>query len=76
MIIKPLNAEAALSTSTTVDSATLVRLYCSAEGVVTNDDTGGSFTMPTGSIAFMNKEATETISANGTILVVKVAFAN
>ena len=76
MIIKPLNAEAALSASTTVDSAKLVRLYCSAVGVVTNDDTGASFTMPTGSIAFMQKEAAETISATGTIRVVKVAFAS
>lgn len=74
MIVKPLNAESGISGNTTVDSATCVRLYASATGVVTNETTGGSFTMPTGSISFMQKEADDEISATGTILGTKVAF--
>ena len=75
MILKPLNAEATISANTTVESATCVRLYCSAGGVVTNETTGASFTMPTGSITFLKKDASDEISATGTILGVKVAFA-
>lgn len=74
MIVKPLNAEAGISANTTVDNATVVRLYCSATGVVTNETTGGSFTMPTGSITFMQKESTDEISATGTIVGTKVAY--
>lgn len=74
MIVKPLNAEAGISANTTVESATVVRLYCSAAGVVTNETTGASFTMPTGSITFMQKDASDEISATGTILGCKVAF--
>lgn len=74
MIVKPLTTEAAISANTTVSNAVCVRLYCSAAGVVTNETTGGSFTMPTGSITFLQKDPADEISATGTVLGTSVAF--
>jgi hypothetical protein len=74
MIVKPLNAEATISGPTTVANAVVVRLYATAAGVVTNIATGGSFSMPTGSIVFLEKSPADTINATGTIEAVSVAY--
>lgn len=74
MIVKPLNAEATISVATDVDAASIVRLYATAAGTVTNTVTGGSFSMPTGSIVFLEKSPSDTITATGTILGTSVAY--
>jgi len=68
MIVKPLSAETTLTANTTVSLATVVRLYNSGSGahVITNVDTGNSFTMPGGSISFMVKSPTDEVSTDGT----------
>lgn len=75
MLVKPLSAEQSLSTSNTVSDAVVVRVFCSTGPCkVTNDTTTGSFTMPTGSITFVYKTASDTLSCTGTALATSVAI--
>lgn len=68
MIVKPLSAETTLTANTTVSSASVVRLYNSGSGahLITNIDTGNSFTMPGGSISFMVKSPADEVGTDGT----------
>ena len=76
MLVKPLSAEQDLSTATTLSDANCVRLYNNSgnTAVITNDTTGGSFSMPDGSITFMVKSTTDEISSSATVKATPVAF--
>jgi hypothetical protein len=79
MILKPLTAETSLSANSTVGSAKLVRIYNghTAAVLITNTDQSVSFTMPSGSISFCQKDSTDELSANvggSAVLVTSVAF--
>lgn len=74
-LVKPLSAEQSLSTSNTVGGAVVVRIYCSAGPCkVTNDMTTGSFTMPAGSVSYIYKTASDTLSCTGTALATSIAI--
>lgn len=74
-LVKPISAEQSLSTSNTVSSAVVVRIFCSAGPCkVTNDTTTGSFTMPTGSVSYVYKTASDTLSCTGTALATSIAI--
>ena len=83
MVIKLLAAEADLSSASNVGNATLVRLYNghSAALVVSRKDSGGStigsMTVLNGTVVFMEKNATDTLTASAggaSVKVVKIAF--
>jgi hypothetical protein len=77
MIVKPLTAESTLTVSTNVSLASVVRLYNAdnSSAKIVNDTTSGSFTMPGGSITFMTKAPTDTVSTVGAnVLITSVAF--
>jgi len=85
MLTKVLAAEGNLSSASNVNSATVVRLYNghSAAVVVTRKDSGGStlgsFSALNGTVEFIEKDPTDTLTAasNGASLkVAKVAYAN
>jgi hypothetical protein len=75
MRLKLLSAETTLGTATTVSNATVVRLYNKNAGdqVITNSN-GSTMTMPTGSIAYIVKDPTETLSASADVLAVSIAY--
>lgn len=76
MLVKPLSAEQDLSTATTLSDAKCIRIFNSSgnTAVITNDTTGGSFSMPDGSITFMVKATTDEISSSATVKATPVAF--
>ena len=76
MIVKPLTAEIALSTANDVSLANRVRIYNDTAGAVliTNTVTGGSFTMPAGSIVFLEKNSVETLTASAAVKATSVAI--
>lgn len=77
MIVKPLTAEIELDpTPTSLSDAAIVRLYntAGADVVITNTTTGGSFTMPQGSITFCQKLPAETLTASANVKATSVAF--
>jgi len=76
MIVKPKAAEINLSTANTVNDATCVRIYNQNAGdvVITNTVTSGSFTLPGGAITFVQKAASDTLTAGSAVKAVSVAF--
>ncbi len=85
MLTKVLAAEGNLSSASNVNTATVVRLYNghSAAVVITRKDSGGttigSCTAVNGQVIFLEKDASDTLTAasnGGSILVAKVAYAN
>ena len=76
MIVKPLSTEVTLQADSTVSSASCVRVYNSDAGaaLITNETTGGSFTMPTGSITFVVKLPAEELSSSVDVKATSVAF--
>ena len=76
MKMKVLSAEAAIGSASTVSNASVVRLYNSSPDTdyqVTNSN-GTSFTMPSGSIAYVIKEPTETLTSNALVLATSIAY--
>lgn len=75
MILKLQNAEIDLAIPTDVNSASVVRLYNSdaADQLVTSSS-GGTFTMPAGSISFVQKLPSETLVAVANVFAVSIAF--
>lgn len=75
MILKLQNAEINLAVATDVNNATVVRLYNSdaADQLITNSN-GGTFTMPAGSISFVQKLPSETLVAVANVFAVSIAF--
>ena len=76
MLVKPLSAEQELSTSTRLEDSNCIRLYNDSglTAVITNETTGGSFSMPDGSITFLVKATTDVISSSATVKATPVAF--
>jgi len=76
MIVKPLSTEVTLQADSTVSSASCVRVYNSDAGaaLITNSTTSASFTMPTGSIAFVVKKPAELLSSSVNVLATSVAI--
>ena len=67
-ITKPISAEISVTTANTVFNAKLVRIYAANDALVTvsaaNATVIGSFTMPAGDIELVEKNTSDTISAN------------
>ena len=78
MIVKAKASEITLSsTANTVDSATCVRIYNSQAtnaSVITNTTESTSFTLPAGAITFVQKAASDTLTASQDVKAVSVAF--
>ena len=80
--MKVLSAETNIGITTTVNSATAVRLYNSdsSSGIVTRTDnsnsTIGNFTVPSGEVLYLQKKSTDKLVAPSTILASKVAYSH
>jgi len=77
MIIKPLSSEISFTAANTVNDSYLVRVYASADSVVTIANGGGTigtFTMPAGSIEFVEKNKTDTVAGTTTLLCTPVSY--
>lgn len=76
--IKVLSTEIEVTTANTVSSAAVVRAYAASLAVVTvvdkDDNTKGTFTMPEGTVEFIEKLPTDTISSTATLLCSSVAY--
>ena len=77
-IIKPLSNEISVSTANTVSGAVVVRTYASANSLVTvadaNTDVKGQFTIPVGTVEYIEKTPTDTVSANVAVFCTSVAY--
>jgi predicted small secreted protein len=76
MKMKVLSAEAAIGSASTVSNASVVRLYNSSADtafLITNSNTA-TFTMPAGSVAYVIKEPTETLTSNAAVLATSIAY--
>lgn len=75
MILKPQGPETNLLVASNVGGAKVVRLFNSSTGsqLVTNSN-GSTFTMPAGSISFVEKLPEETLTGAITTLAVSIAY--
>lgn len=76
-IIKLKGTEVGVTNATSVDSATLVRIYAPANSEITVTDTSNtalSFTMPGGSVEFLEKLSTDTVASDVEVLVTPIAY--
>ena len=78
-IIKPLNIEMTVSSANTVYNSVLVRAYAPSDSYVIISDavsanTIGTFTMPAGTVEYIEKEKLNTISANTAILCTPISY--
>ena len=83
-LIKPLGIEMALTTANMVSNATCVRLYASANALITYNHVGygitdpslanTTFTMPAGSVEYVKKAPADTLAANVSVNATPVAF--
>lgn len=79
MIIKPLNTELTVSAANTVYDAPLVRVYVTANTVITIEDvaantTIATFTMPENTVEIVEKIKTHSISGDNSILCTPVSY--
>jgi hypothetical protein len=79
MIIKPYNTEITVSAANTVYDAPLVRVYASANTLITIEDTSANttistFTMSGNTVEIVEKIKTHSISGNTSILCVPVSY--
>ena len=79
MIIKVKGAAANVTTASTVSDSKLVRIYASANTLITMEDpvantTLGTFIMAGGSVELIEKETTDTISANASVSCTPVSY--
>jgi hypothetical protein len=72
-IIKVLGDEVDITSANTVNDAMLVRVYATNEATITVGSTG-SFTMPAGSVTFVEKANTDTIEASNTAVATAVSY--
>lgn len=72
-IVKVLGDEVDITSASTVGNASLVRVYATNESVITVGSTG-SFTMPAGSVTFIEKATTDTLTASNTAVAVAVSY--
>lgn len=76
-IIKVKGEAANVTTASTVSDSKLVRIYASANTLITVANTGGtigSFIMPTGTVVHVEKEPTDTIAANSSVSCTPVSY--
>lgn len=78
-IIKVKGAGANVTSADTVSDSALIRIYASANTLITVDDpiantTLGTFIMPNGSVEYIEKKTTDTVTANASISVTPVAY--
>jgi hypothetical protein len=81
MLIKLLGSETTLTAATDVGKATVVRVInTSTAAVVTRKDSAGatigSFTMAANEVAYVEKDATDTLEGGAAFKAVKVAYSN
>lgn len=76
MKMKVLSAETNLTSATNVSNASVVRLFNSSAdtNIVVTNSNGSTFTMPFGSIAYVVKEPTETLSGGAAVLATSIAY--
>lgn len=80
MIVKPLGEEITLSTTPdTVSDSMLVRIYAANASTITvknpsDSSTVGSFTMPSGSVEYVEKMKTHTLEASVDVQCVPVSY--
>ena len=75
-ITKEKSSEIGVTSANTVSNATVVRLYATANTLVTVANTGGTIgtlTLPGGRVEYVEKAPTDTIAANTSIRAVSVA---
>lgn len=75
--VKLISSEISLTTANTLGGASLVRLYATANAVITLANTGGTIgtcTLPAGTIEYFVKQPTDTLAANVAVLATSVAF--
>lgn len=72
-IIKIIGNEVDITTANTVNDARLVRVYATNEALITVGSSG-SFTVPAGSVTFVEKEIDETIEASNTAVAAAVSY--
>ena len=77
-IIKPLSNEILVTTANTVSSAVVVRAYASVNTVLTVSEADttvkGQFTIPAGTVEYVEKSPTDTISADVAVRCTSVAY--
>lgn len=80
MNIKPISTETTLTAATTVDSATLVRLYNTSTATLITIKEGAvtiaTFTIAASEVVLVEKDAAQTLEGGAAIKAVKVAFSN
>lgn len=77
MIVKPLSSELSFTAANTVNDAHLVRVYAAADSIVTianGEGTIGTFTVPAGTVEFVEKNRTDTIAGSTTLLCTPVSY--
>jgi len=75
--VKLISSEISLTTANTLGGASLVRVYATANAVITLANTGGTIgtcTLPAGTIEYFVKQPTDTLAANVAVLATSVAF--
>lgn len=72
-IVKVLGSEVDITTANTVNDAVLVRVYATNIATITVGSSG-SFTMPAGSVTFVEKASTDTIEASNTAFAAPVSY--
>lgn len=77
-IVKLKGSETGVTTATDLNSAQLIRVYAAADALVTitdsDDNTIGSFTIPSGRVEYVEKKPSDQISANTEILCTSIAY--
>lgn len=77
-ITKVLDSEISVSTANTVYDSKLVRVYATANSILTITDseanTVGTLTIPAGRVEFVEKATTDTIASNNAVLCVPVSY--
>jgi hypothetical protein len=78
-IIKPLGVEETITTEDDINLSRLVRIYAANISVVTIGDpvantTIGSFTMPAGSVSFVEKDRSHTISGSTALRCTPISY--
>lgn len=80
MNIKPISTETTLTSATTVDSATLVRLLNTSTATLITIKEGlatvATFTIAASEVVLVEKDAAQTLEGGAAIKAVKVAFSN
>lgn len=72
-IIKVIGDEVDITTANTVNDTTLARIYATNLSTITVGSEG-SFTMPAGSVTFVEKAKDDTLTASNTAVAVAVSY--